>query len=182
MQSHLLPTKTVCSYYIPTTLLLYKSVNSDKVQLIWYVTTLRVNGHGFGVVGHRDGGLTLRLNSYIRPVFVCGMQLIHAQMFHMSCDHFWMWSGLVGEEKFVGSGFFLAALWGEFWRVWILVFDCNVKFLLDRARLKSDTKQHQCVHTDTNTQCRLLIYGLNWVERSSEPEKNTWKHEHWFYS
>lgn len=50
--------------------LLFKSVNSDKVQLTWHVTMLEVNGHGLGVVSHQGRDLTSGLNSYIHPVHV----------------------------------------------------------------------------------------------------------------
>lgn len=89
------------------TFLLSKSVTRDKVQLIW----------PWPWCSESPGWSP---NSYIHPV--------HVECRCDSCSDvsrvMWSIPTVVWEEKFVGSGCSLAALRGEFWRVWILSFHC----------------------------------------------------------
>lgn len=140
--------------------LLYKSVNGNKVQLIWHVTMRDLRKWLWPWCSDSPGYRFKIKTEQLHSSSACGMQVIHAQMFHVSYDHSWMWSGFVGEEKFCWLWFFLAGLRGEFWRVWILSFSCNVKLLLNRLRLMSDTTQ-ACIHRHTNTKWRLLKNDLS---------------------
>ncbi len=100
--------KCLCIVTIIVTFPIYKSVNSDKVQLIWHLTRDHAAstwpGHWCSESLGRGNIKTEQLHS----ASACGMQATHAQMFHM-CHVISAECGLVSSGK--KSSLALASSW-----------------------------------------------------------------------
>lgn len=174
--------------------LFYEPGNSDKVQRLWnlvlymskeyervqHVTSqsttcpwLCCNESQYNA----DSILWLKSSSQSAPMKFRWFMLRRCTQCHViaaECGLVWSGHG----EKCVGSGFFLAGLRGELWRVWTLWFYYNVKLSLNRPGLMADATQH-CVHTHTDI--HAIKNDLSCLVVSSEPEKNAGHSEHIFH-